>query len=69
MKALTGFSQAQFDQLLPVFSDIDDATQQHTYEERVAAGLRRLWWALEVLYNLLTTLIIAPDPESVQSLP
>ena len=33
MKALTGLSQAQFDSLLPVFSDIYRATQQHTYEE------------------------------------
>ena len=32
MKALTGLSQAQFDHLLPVFSDIYQATQQHTYE-------------------------------------
>ena len=28
MKALTGLSQAQFDHLLPVFSDIYQATQQ-----------------------------------------
>ena len=28
MKALTGLSQAQFDHLLPVFSDIYRATQQ-----------------------------------------
>src|SRR6058998_1043855 len=41
MKALTGLSQAQFDHLLPVFSDIYRATQQHTYEEGVQAGTRR----------------------------
>ena len=31
-EALTGLSQAQFDHLLPVFSDIYQATQQKTYE-------------------------------------
>src|SRR5467141_2068181 len=41
MKALTGLSQAQFDHLLLVFSDIDQATQQHTYEQGVASGTRR----------------------------
>ena len=41
MKALTGLSQAQFDSLLPVFNDIYQATQQHTYETGVAAGTRR----------------------------
>ena len=41
MKALTGLSQAQFDSLLSVFSDIYRATQQKTYEEGVAAGTRR----------------------------
>src|SRR5712691_1249788 len=41
MKALTGLSHAQFDHLLPVFSDIYQATQQHTYEEGVASGTRR----------------------------
>jgi len=41
MKALTGLSQAQFDHLLPVFSDIYQATQQHTYETGVASGTRR----------------------------
>ena len=35
MKALTGLSQAQFDSLLPVFSDIYRATQQQTYEEGI----------------------------------
>ena len=29
MKALTGLSQAQFDSLLPVFSDLYRAAQQH----------------------------------------
>ena len=37
MKALTGLSQAQFDHLLPVFSDIYQATQQHTYETGAAS--------------------------------
>jgi hypothetical protein len=41
MKALTGLSQAQFDHLLPVFSDIYRATQQQTYTEGVATGTRR----------------------------
>src|SRR5205807_2381654 len=41
MKALTGLSQAQFDYLLPVFSAIYQATQQHTYETGVASGTRR----------------------------
>jgi Helix-turn-helix of DDE superfamily endonuclease len=41
MKALTGLSQAQFDSLLPVFSDIYRATQQQTYEEGLQAGTRR----------------------------
>ena len=41
MKALTGLSQAQFDHLLPVFTDIYKAAQQHTYERGVASGTRR----------------------------
>jgi Helix-turn-helix of DDE superfamily endonuclease len=41
MKALTGLSQAQFDSLLPVFSDIYRATQQQTYEAGLQAGTRR----------------------------
>ena len=41
MKALTGLSQAQFDNLLPVFSDLYGATQQKHYEEGVASGTRR----------------------------
>jgi hypothetical protein len=41
MKALTGLSQAQFDSLLPVFSDIYRATQQQTYEEGFQSGTRR----------------------------
>jgi len=40
MKVLTGLSQAQFDYLLPVFSDIYQATQQKTYEEGVESGTR-----------------------------
>jgi hypothetical protein len=41
MKALTGLSQAQFDHLLSVFSDLYQATQHNTYEEGVASGTRR----------------------------
>jgi DDE superfamily endonuclease len=41
MKALTGLSQAQFDQLLPVFSDMYQGSQQKTYEEGVESGTRR----------------------------
>ncbi len=41
MKALTGLSQAQFDHLVPVFSDIYRSTQQHTYEKGVKAGTRQ----------------------------
>jgi hypothetical protein len=41
MKALTGLSQAQFDSLLSVFSDIYQATQQKTYDAGVASGTRR----------------------------
>ena len=40
MKALTGLSQVQFAHLLPVFSDIYQATQQKTYEQGVEAGTR-----------------------------
>ena len=40
MKALTGLSRAQFDYLLPIFSDIYQATQQKTYEEGVESGTR-----------------------------
>ena len=41
MKALTGLSQAQFDHLLPIFSDLYQATQQKTYEDGVNSGTRR----------------------------
>jgi hypothetical protein len=41
MKALTGLSHAQCDHLLPVFSAISRATQQHTYDAGVASGTRR----------------------------
>ena len=41
MKALTGLSQAQFDSLLPVFSAIYRAAQQHTYAAGSQAGTRR----------------------------
>ena len=40
MKALTGLSQAQFDHLLPVFSERDQGSQQRTYEAGVASGTR-----------------------------
>ena len=41
MKALTGLSQAQFDALLPVFTDLYQAAQQQTYEQGGASGTRR----------------------------
>src|SRR5215470_7920731 len=40
-KALTGLSQAQFDHLLSVFSDIYQATQQKTYDTGIESGTRR----------------------------
>ena len=40
IKALTGLSQAQFDRLLPVFSDIYQTTQQQTYEQGIESGTR-----------------------------
>ena len=44
MKALTGLSQAQFDHLLSVFSDISQAAQQQAYATGLASGIadRRL---------------------------
>lgn len=41
MKALTGLSQTQFDDLLSVFSDRYQATQQNTYAQGVASGTRQ----------------------------
>ena len=41
MKALTGLSQAQFDQLLPTFSNTYRAAQQRIYEQGVVSGTRR----------------------------
>jgi Helix-turn-helix of DDE superfamily endonuclease len=41
MKAFTGLSQAQCDDLLPAFSAIYGATQRRHYEEGVASGTRR----------------------------
>jgi Helix-turn-helix of DDE superfamily endonuclease len=41
MKALTGLSQDQFDDLLPVFSSIYREGQQQTYEDGVKSGKRR----------------------------
>ena len=41
MKALTGLSQAQCDSLLPVFSDIYRAAQQHAYDDGSQSGTRR----------------------------
>ena len=40
MKALAGLSQDQFNHLLPVFSDIYQATQQKTYDEGITSGTR-----------------------------
>jgi hypothetical protein len=41
MKALTGLSQAPFDYLLPVFTDIYQAARQHKYETGGASGTSR----------------------------
>ena len=41
MKALTGLSQAQFNHLLSVFSDIYQAIQQQTYAKGIESGTRR----------------------------
>ena len=41
MKAFTGLSQAQFDDLLSACSDLYGATQRRHYEEGVASGTRR----------------------------
>ena len=41
MNALTGLSQAQFDSLLPVFTDMYQAARQQQYEKGVASGTRR----------------------------
>jgi Helix-turn-helix of DDE superfamily endonuclease len=41
MKALTGLSPAQFNHLLPVFSDLYQATQLKTYEKGIESGTRR----------------------------
>jgi Helix-turn-helix of DDE superfamily endonuclease len=41
MKALTGLSQAQFDSLLPVFSALYRAAQQHAYEDGSQSGTRQ----------------------------
>ena len=41
MQALTGLSQAQFHHLLPVFSNISQATPQKTYAEGLTSGTRR----------------------------
>ena len=40
-KALPGVSQVQCDSLLPVFSDLYRAAQQHTYEAGSQSGTRR----------------------------
>ena len=41
MKALTGLSQDQFDDLLPVFSHIYRAAQQKTYDDGLKSGKRK----------------------------
>jgi hypothetical protein len=41
MKALTGLSQAQCDELLPIFSDVYQTTQQKNYEDGVKSGTQR----------------------------
>ena len=40
LKAFTGLSQAQMDQLLPVFSEVYTEQQQQKYAEGVASGSR-----------------------------
>lgn len=40
MKALTGVSQAQFDFLLPVFTQVYEQTQQQRYEAGIETGKR-----------------------------
>lgn len=41
MRALTGLSQAKFEQILPVFTEVYEEEQQHTYEQGLAAGTRQ----------------------------
>ena len=41
LKAFTGLSQAPCNPLLPLFSDLDQTTQQKTYADGVKAGTRR----------------------------
>jgi hypothetical protein len=41
MKALTGLSQAEFEQLLPTFTTICQETRQETYEKAMIAGTRQ----------------------------
>lgn len=41
MRALTGLSQAQFDQLLPTFAIVYQETQQEAYEKGLASGTRQ----------------------------
>lgn len=40
LKALTGLSHAEFDHVLPVFSEVYAETQQQKYTEGVMAGTR-----------------------------
>lgn len=41
LRALTGLSQAEFDQLLPEFSQVYEAQRQSEYEQAVAKGKRQ----------------------------
>ena len=41
MKAFTGLTNAQFNHLLPVFTDMYQAAQQQKYDQGVASGTRR----------------------------
>jgi len=41
MQAFTGLSQAQCDHLLPIFSDLSQATRQKAYEDGVNSGTRK----------------------------
>jgi len=41
LQAFTGLSQTQFDQVLPIFSEVYTHKQQQAYQEGVALGTRR----------------------------
>ena len=41
MRALTGLSEAKFEQILPVFSEVYQEEQRQAYEQGLAAGTRQ----------------------------